>query len=183
MRHQVRGRALGRTSAHKRALRRNVLRALFTHERIVTTVAKAKEFRPSAERLITLAKTKDLARFRRALAFLPDEEVVAKLFGVLGPRFATRPGGYTRILKLEKPRLGDNAPRAIFELVERTPKAEGEAAPEVGTEAAPTAEDVAKAKERARPARAAGPPGAAEGRKPGMAPAKKARPQRTKRGG
>src|SRR5262245_12258504 len=113
MRHQVRGRALGRTSAHKKALRRNLLAALFTHERIVTTVAKAKEFRPAAERLITLAKKRDLHRIRLALAELPDKDVVKKLFDVLGPRFASRNGGYCRILKLDRRRLGDNAPRAI----------------------------------------------------------------------
>jgi len=137
MRHQIRGRALGRTSAHKTALRRNLLSALFTHERIVTTVAKAKEFRPSAERMITLAKTKDLTRIRRAMAALPDKDVVKKLFDVLGPRFASRAGGYTRILKLGKARLGDNAPRAIFELVERTPKVQEGPAPEVETKEEP----------------------------------------------
>ncbi len=129
MRHLVRGRALGRTSAHKKALGRNLLSALFTHERIVTTVAKAKEFRPAAERLITLAKKRDLHRIRIAMARIPNKTVVKKLFDVLGPRFAERKGGYTRILKLGKRRLGDNAPRAILELVERTPKADAEPVP------------------------------------------------------
>jgi len=124
VRHQVRGRALGRTSAHKKALQRNILAALFTHERIVTTVAKAKEFRPAAERMITLAKTRDLAHIRRAISYLPDKTVVKKLFDVIGPRFANRNGGYTRVLKLAGRRLGDNAPLAMLELVERTPKAE-----------------------------------------------------------
>jgi len=127
MRHQVRGRKLSRTSAHKKALKRNLLSSLFTHERIETTVAKAKEFRPNAERLITLAKERNLHNIRLAMSYIPDKAVVKKLFDVLGPRFSSRPGGYTRILKLGKARLGDNAPRAIFELVERTPKAEPEA--------------------------------------------------------
>jgi large subunit ribosomal protein L17 len=127
MRHQVRGRKLSRTSAHKKALKRNLLSSLFTYERIETTVAKAKEFRPNAERLITLAKERTLHNIRLAMSYIPDKAVVKKLFDVLGPRFSSRPGGYTRILKLGKARLGDNAPRAIFELVERTPKAEPEA--------------------------------------------------------
>lgn len=122
MRHQVRGRALSRTSAHKTALKRNLLSSLFTHERIITTVAKAKEFRPSAERLITLAREKNLHNIRIACAELPGRHgraVVMKLFNDIAPRFATRKGGYTRILKLGKARLGDNAPRAVFELVVR----------------------------------------------------------------
>jgi large subunit ribosomal protein L17 len=123
MRHQIRGRKLSRTSAHKKALKRNLLSSLFTHERVTTTLAKAKEFRPAAERLITLARTKDLHHIRLALSHIPDKTVVKKLFDDIAPRFATRPGGYTRILKLGKARLGDNAPRAILELVERKEKA------------------------------------------------------------
>jgi large subunit ribosomal protein L17 len=127
MRHQIRGRKLSRTSAHKKALKMNMLTSLFRHERIITTVAKAKEFRPAAERMITLAKTRDLHHIRMAVSRLQDKEIVRKLFDVIAPRFASRNGGYTRILKLGHARLGDNAPRAIFELVERTPKAEPEA--------------------------------------------------------
>jgi large subunit ribosomal protein L17 len=154
MRHQVRGRQLSRTSAHKKALKRNLLTSLFTHERIVTTVAKAKEFRPAAERMITLAKERNLHNVRLAMSHIPDKKVVKKLFDVLGPRFAGRSGGYTRILKLGKARLGDNAPTAIFELVERTPKAE--AAPEEATEKkgktakADAAKAAAKPKKKAR---------------------------------
>ncbi|MBL8692957.1 MAG: 50S ribosomal protein L17 [Planctomycetes bacterium] len=146
MRHQVRGRALGRTSAHKKALRRNLLAALFTHERIVTTVAKAKEFRPAAERMITLAKKGGLHHRQIALSELPDKAVIRKLFDDIAKRFAARKGGYTRVLKLGRHRLGDNAPRAIFELVER--KARETAAPEVGIEksAAPAAESAGEGK-------------------------------------
>lgn len=146
VRHQVRGRALGRTSAHKKALGRNILAALFTHERIITTVAKAKEFRPAAERMITLAKTRNLARIRRAISYLPDETVVKKLFDVIGPRFATRNGGYTRVLKLGGRRLGDNAPLAMLELVERTPKADVSPAPTVEAEETKPAKAAAKPK-------------------------------------
>ncbi|MFN0206404.1 MAG: 50S ribosomal protein L17 [Planctomycetota bacterium] len=127
MRHLVRGRALGRTSAHKKALKKNLLSSLFLHERIVTTVAKAKEFRPAAERVITLAKEKSLHNIRLATIDFPGRsgrEVVMKLFNEIGPRFAARNGGYTRILKLGQKRLGDNAPTAIFELVMKGQKPE-----------------------------------------------------------
>ena len=118
MRHRVRGRKFGRSMEHRIALKRNILKALFTHGRIVTTLAKAKEYRPYAEKMITLAREKSLHRIRRAASLLGnDREVVRRLFDVIGPQFKDRPGGYTRILKLNKPRLGDNAPRAIWELV------------------------------------------------------------------
>jgi large subunit ribosomal protein L17 len=124
MRHRVKGSKLSRTGAHRRALARNLAAALIEHERIETTLVKAKEHRPFVERLVTLAKVKNLHNYRRALALLGNNEgAAAKLFEVLGPRFASRPGGYTRILKLQKPRLGDQARRALFEFVERTPKA------------------------------------------------------------
>jgi len=155
VRHQVRGRALGRTSAHKKALQRNILAALFTHERIVTTVAKAKEFRPAAERMITLAKTRNLAHIRRAISYLPDKTVVKKLFDVIGPRFATRNGGYTRVLKLAGRRLGDNAPLAMLELVERTPKQDESPAPQVETKAEGKEPKPAKSKKPAKKAAAA----------------------------
>ena len=99
-------------------MKRNLLRALFTHGRIITTLSKAKEYRPYAEKMITLARERSLHRIRRAAALLGnDKTVVKKLFDEIGPRFVDRPGGYTRILKLSKPRLGDGAPRAILELV------------------------------------------------------------------
>ncbi|MHC4380786.1 MAG: 50S ribosomal protein L17 [Planctomycetota bacterium] len=121
MRHRVKTNNFSRTGAHRRALALNLVQALIEHERIETTVAKAKAHRPFAEKLITLAKEKNLHNFRRALAILGnDRKTTTKLFDVIGPRFKERPGGYTRILKLAKPRLGDNAPVAIWELVERS---------------------------------------------------------------
>jgi len=123
MRHRVKTNNFSRTGAHRRALARNLVQALIEHERIETTVAKAKAHRAFAEKLITLAKEKNLHNFRRALAILGnDRKTTTKLFDVIGPRFKDRPGGYTRILKLAKPRLGDNAAVAIWELVERSEK-------------------------------------------------------------
>jgi large subunit ribosomal protein L17 len=92
--------------------------SLLRHERIVTTVAKAKAFRPFAEKMITLAKERTLARYRRAISELQDKTIVKKLFDEIAPRFKDRPGGYTRILRLAKNRLGDNATQAVFELVD-----------------------------------------------------------------
>ncbi len=123
MRHRKRGRRLGRSSAHRRALGRNLVSALFRHGRIVTTVEKAKEYTPLAERMITLAKVKTLHNYRRAVSLLQDKEAVARLFDEIGPAFRERPGGYTRIVRLNRRRLGDNASQAIFELVSYTPTA------------------------------------------------------------
>ncbi|MHC4838260.1 MAG: 50S ribosomal protein L17 [Planctomycetota bacterium] len=121
MRHRVKTNNLSRTGSHRKALARNLVAALIEHERIETTLTKAKVHRPFAEKLVTLAKEKNLHNYRRALAMLGNNrEATTKLFDVLGPRFKDRPGGYTRILKLAKPRLGDKAPRAIFEFVERS---------------------------------------------------------------
>ncbi|MCE9636123.1 MAG: 50S ribosomal protein L17 [Planctomycetes bacterium] len=128
MRHGNTGRKLGRKAQPRRALRRHVVCSLFTHGRIETTISKAKEFRPWAERMITIAKRGAAARaagdtvtalnaYRRLLAELHDEPVVAKLIGEIGPAFADRPGGYTRMLRTAKPRLGDNATTVVFELV------------------------------------------------------------------
>ena len=136
MRHRVRGRKFGRTREHRLALKRNLLKSLFTHGRSTTTLAKAKEFRPHAEKMITLAKVKDLHRVRRAAQLLGnDRDVVKKLFDDIGPQFADRPGGYTRILKLAKPRLGDGAPRAILELVGESERRAREAAEAAEAEA------------------------------------------------
>jgi len=122
VRHRKRTWKLGRTSSHRKATRRNLVASLILHERIETTIPKAKAFRPFAEKLITLSKERTLHRVRRAQSLLCNERAVKKLFDVLGPRFRERPGGYTRILRLPKWRLGDNGRLAIFELVERTPK-------------------------------------------------------------
>jgi large subunit ribosomal protein L17 len=118
MRHRVAHRKLGRTTPHRRALLRNLATALFDKERIRTTLPKAKELRPFAERLITLAKREENRLHARRLAArdLQDPAVVQKLFDAIGARFATRPGGYTRILRLG-PRKGDGAEMAYLELV------------------------------------------------------------------
>ena len=124
MRHRVHGRKLGRTPAHRRALFRNQLAGLLTHERITTTVAKAKELQPIAERAVTLARTGTLANRRRVLRLVPDREVVGKLFDDIAPRFADRPGGYTRIMRVGR-RRGDAAELAIIEFIDYEPP-EGE---------------------------------------------------------
>lgn len=120
MRHLNRGRRLSRTSSHRKAMFRNMVAALFTNGRIITTPAKAKEARPFAERLITLAKKgpNDLAARRRAIRLLHDPALVRSLFEDLGVRYKDRNGGYTRILHLAKTRVGDGAPQVLFELVE-----------------------------------------------------------------
>jgi large subunit ribosomal protein L17 len=120
MRHNVGYRKLGRTSGHRRALLRNLATDLFRHERLKTTLPKARELRPFAEKLITLARRDDLHARRQVLRQISDKTVVKKLFDTLGPRFATRPGGYTRALKLG-PRPGDGADMAIVELVGSEP--------------------------------------------------------------
>jgi len=117
MRHRVAGRKLGRPTDHRLALLRNQVTDLFRYEHITTTEPKAKALRPVAERLVTLAKRGDLHARRLALSRMFDKAVVDKLFHVLAPRFADRPGGYTRIVKLP-PRLGDGAPMATIQLVE-----------------------------------------------------------------
>lgn len=117
MRHRVHGRKLGRTSSHRKALFRNQLTALFTHERIITTVAKAKELRPIAERMVTLAGTGTLAARRKVATMVQDKDIARRLFEEIAPRFADRPGGYTRIMRLGR-RHGDNAEIAIIEFID-----------------------------------------------------------------
>ena len=117
MRHKVAGRRLGRDSGHRKALYRNLVTDLLNHEKITTTEAKAKEVRGMAERMITLGKEGNLHSRRQALSFIIDKKVVDKVFAELAPRYAERPGGYTRIIKLG-PRLGDGAPMVKLELVE-----------------------------------------------------------------
>ena len=119
MRHNVSGRKLNRTPAHRKMLYRNLVTALFKHERIQTTVPKAKEARSVAEKLITFAKRGDLHARRMAARKLNEPAVLQKLFEEIGPRYAERPGGYTRIMRLG-PRKGDNAELAILELVDNT---------------------------------------------------------------
>ncbi len=116
MRHKVAGRKLGGSSSHRRAIYRNLVTDLLDHEKIVTTEAKAKEVRGMAEKMITLGKKGGLHSRRRAMSFIFDKKVADKVFVELAPRYAERPGGYTRITKLE-PRLGDGAPMVQLELV------------------------------------------------------------------
>ena len=118
MRHGNGLRKLNRTSAHRQAMLRNMMNSLIEHEAIKTTVPKAKELRRVAEPLITLAKTDGVANRRLAFSRLRDKEAVGNLFTTLGPRYASRPGGYLRILKCGF-RAGDNAPMAYVELVDR----------------------------------------------------------------
>jgi large subunit ribosomal protein L17 len=123
MRHRHGLRKLNRTSAHREALLRNLCNALLRHEIIKTTLPKAKELRRVVEPLITLGKKPSLANRRLAFDRLRDREMVVKLFNELGPRFAARPGGYTRIMKFGF-RVGDNAPMALVELTDRAPEAQ-----------------------------------------------------------
>lgn len=116
MRHKKSGRKLNRTSSHRKSLFRNMATSLFRHERIETTDTKAKELRGYAEKLITLAKKGDQHSRRQAHARIADKEVLTKLFDELGPRFADRPGGYTRVTKT-RIRRGDNTVMSVIELV------------------------------------------------------------------
>ena len=117
MQHNRAGRKLRRTTSHRLAMFSNQLASLMTHERIETTLAKAKELRPLAERLITTAKRDELAARRRVFRWIPDRTTVNRVFDTLAPRFVDRPGGYTRILRLGS-RRGDNAEVAILEFVD-----------------------------------------------------------------
>ena len=124
MRHRKAGQKLNRTAEHRRALFANMAAALIKHEQITTTLPKAKDLRRVTERLITLAKRGDLHARRLAIARLRDEKIVAKLFDTIGPRYKTREGGYTRVLKAGF-RYGDSAPIAVIELVDRDESAKG----------------------------------------------------------
>jgi large subunit ribosomal protein L17 len=175
MRHKNLGRKLGIRGDHRKAQRMNMLTALILEGRVVTTLAKAKEYRRHADRIITLAKVKTLHRIRQAASQLNnDRTIVKRLFDVVAPTFADRAGGYSRVLHLAKPRVGDSAPRAILEWVgesERRVKAAEEQkalaaektakgrkakkkAPDA-TSAAPAAESAAETKDtgKAKPAK------------------------------
>jgi large subunit ribosomal protein L17 len=149
MRHRRGGSKLGRLTAHRWALFRNLLTGLFRHERITTTLAKAKAVRPLADRLVTLAKRDTLHARRQALALVPDPAVVRRLFDTIGARYADRRGGYTRIVPTGV-RRGDGAPLALLELVDRveTPRPSKE-------RKAKAAEPRGKAAKKARKAAAA----------------------------
>jgi len=161
MKHRVAGRKLGRTSMHRTALLRNLSTELFRHERIRTTLMKAKELRPFAERLITLSKRETLHARRLVLRDIHDKDVVSKMFDTISSRFAQRPGGYTRIVKLG-PRRGDNAEMALIELIGAeigkkavAGPASGEAAVEAGGKKEAKAKGAGKpsAEKKAKPAR------------------------------
>ncbi|MCL4288722.1 MAG: 50S ribosomal protein L17 [Thermoleophilia bacterium] len=122
MRHHKTGRKLGRDSAHRKALYANLASSLIEHGRIRTTEAKAKEVRPIVEQMITLGKRGDVHAHRQAVAFLRSKSIAHILFSEVAPRFADRPGGYTRIVKIG-PRQGDAAPMAYLELVDYQPQA------------------------------------------------------------
>jgi large subunit ribosomal protein L17 len=163
MKHRVAGRKLGRTSMHRIALLRNLSTELFRHERIRTTLMKAKELRPFAERLITLSKRESLHARRLVLRDIHDKEVVSKMFDTISSRFAQRPGGYTRIVKLG-PRRGDNAEMALIELLgaapgktAATPQADADAAPETAGKKESKSKAAAKPKteKKAKPANSA----------------------------
>ncbi len=124
MRHRMSGRKLNRTKEHRRAMFANMAAALIKHEQIKTTLPKAKELSPIVDKLITLGKRGRLHDRRRAFAMLRDDAMTAKLFETLGPRYAERSGGYTRVLKAGM-RYGDAAAMAIIELVDRDPDAKG----------------------------------------------------------
>ena len=137
MRHGVHGRKLGVTSSHRLAMFRNMAVALLKHEQITTTLPKAKELRPVAEKLITLGKRGGLHARRQAIAQLQDERIVDKLFTALADRYKTRSGGYCRVLKAGV-RYGDAADMAVIELMDRDMSAKGQ---DSGPRAAPVDED------------------------------------------
>jgi large subunit ribosomal protein L17 len=172
MRHRLGGRHLGRDTAHRIALYRNLVTDLLRYERITTTEAKAKEIRPMAERIITLARRGDLHSRRQALRFVYDPSVVKRAFDEIGPRMKERPGGYLRITGLE-PRKGDGARMATIELVDfveapptprpqRVTAAPAAAAPPAAVQAAPEAEEATAIAEEETTAEAEGDTAAAE---------------------
>jgi large subunit ribosomal protein L17 len=126
MRHGKAGRKLNRTSSHRKAMFANMAASLIIHEQITTTVPKAKEIRPIVEKLVTLGKRGDLHARRQALSQIQDKDAVKKLFDAIAARYATRNGGYLRIMRAGY-RFGDNAPMAIIEFVERDVTAKGAA--------------------------------------------------------
>ena len=152
MRHRNSGKRLGRNTSHRKAMLRNMVTSLLEHEKITTTDARAKELRPITEKLITMAKRGDLHARRQVTEVVRDRKTVAKLFERLAPRYADRPGGYTRIIKLGH-RLGDNAALSMITLVEeacvpktkkKAPKAAAVPKPAAAVVAEPTVEAAAE---------------------------------------
>lgn len=189
MRHGMVNRKLGRTSAHRAALFRNQLSSLIDRERIITTLPKAKELRPQIERLVTIGKTDNVHNRRQVFRVVGDETLVAKVFDTLGPRFAERPGGYTRIIKIG-PRRGDAAETAIIEFVgyelktEEKPEqpAKAKKAAPKKAEPEPEAEETEAAEEEAPKKKAPAKKKAAAPKKaePEEKPKKKAAPKKKK---
>ena len=124
MRHGFRGRRFNRTTEHRKAMFANMSAALIKHEQIITTLPKAKDLRPVIEKLISLGRTDSVHTRRLAMSQIRDQDMVKKLFTVIGPRYTTRPGGYCRIMKAGF-RKGDNAPLAVIEFVDRDVSARG----------------------------------------------------------
>lgn len=179
MKHRVAGRKLGRTSAHRLAMLRNMATALLDKEQIKTTLMKAKELRPFVEKLITISKRETLHARRQVLRHVHDREVVGKLFATISARFSQRPGGYTRIIKLG-PRRGDSAEMALIELVGseavRAKKKKPEAKGKPARQAAAGKESPAKTDEAEAPAKKA----RKEAGKPKAKPEAKARKKEEK---
>jgi large subunit ribosomal protein L17 len=177
MRHGLTGRQLSRNSTHRSAMLRNMAASLLRHETIKTTVPKAKELRRFVEPLITLGKKDSEANRRLAFSRLRDAEVVTKLFGELGPRFAKRPGGYTRILHMAN-RVGDNAEMALMALVDRAVVADAPPAADAGKKPkaakAPQAPQAPKTRKKKAAAGEAAPAADAPAKKPRTPRKKKA---------
>ena len=171
MRHLKAGRKLNRTSSHRKALMRNLVTSLLIHERITTTVAKAKESRKYIDKMITLGKDGTLSSRRRALDFVKSKDAVAKLFSIFAERYAERNGGYTRIFKIG-PRGGDNADMAVIELVDTDVKVEAKKKKKEDKAGAKEEEKKKKEKKKEKPKKEA-----AKKTKT-KEPAKKAKPQR-----
>jgi large subunit ribosomal protein L17 len=152
----TKGTRFGGSPAHERLMLANLATSLFEHDRITTTEAKAKRLRPLAERLITFAKRGDLHARRQVMTVIRDKDVVHKLFAEIGPRMASRPGGYTRIIKTN-PRKGDNAPMAVIEIVEELKSVVAEAEKARGTKVAAKKAPTGRTKEIAEDAAAESP--------------------------
>jgi large subunit ribosomal protein L17 len=156
----TKGTRFGGSPAHERLMLANLATSLFEHDRITTTEAKAKRLRPLAERLITFAKRGDLHARRQVMTVIRDKDVVHKLFAEIGPRMASRPGGYTRIIKTN-PRKGDNAPMAVIEIVEELKSVVAEAEKARGTKVAASKKATGSTKDIAEDAAAQSPTAAA----------------------
>lgn len=149
MRHGRAGNHLSRTTAHRNAMIKNLAASLIEHERVKTTLPKARNLRPFVEKLVTLSKQPTVHRRRLVQSRLGNTAATKKLFDVLGPRFQARPGGYLRILKMSKRRLGDGGEQAIIEFVEKTPKDTTAPAAETVAAKAPAKKPAAKSKKAA----------------------------------